>query len=76
MRWVLAFVVDGLLRLLKIRILAEGVARIWIAIVVGEVAAGNFDLDSVSLLEYVADRHQVDRIFVDGPGGQKFLFLE
>ena len=76
MRGITAIVVDDLLRFSKFRVLTECVAGIWIAIVIGKVAAGNLDLNSVSLLEYVTDRHQIDGVFVDSAGGEQLLFFE
>ena len=52
-----AVMINGLLRLSKFRILAKRMPGVWIAVIIGEVAAGDFDLNSMSLLKHVTDRH-------------------
>src|SRR4029077_1221936 len=68
--------VDDLLRLSKFLVFAECAAGIWIAIVIWKVAAGNFDLNSVSLPEYVADRHEINGVLVDGSRSQQLLLFK
>ena len=61
----LAIVVDGLVGLPELGVLAEGVAGVGVAVVVGEVAAGDLHPDPVALLEEVAGRPEVDLEPVD-----------
>ena len=68
--------VNRLRRLLQLCILAESVPRVRIAIVLGEVAAGNLYLKLVSLLENVAYRPEVDDVSYTFPGLSNSCFLK
>src|ERR671937_1824788 len=61
-------VVDGLAGHLEPGILAEGVAGVGVAVIHGEVTAGDLEPDLVTRLEQVAGRPDLDGVAVDPAG--------
>ena len=68
--------VYGLLRGPQLRIAEVVPTHIVVAVVVGEVAAGDLDLDAVAAEETTGGRAQLDSVFDDFAGPEEVLGLE
>ena len=74
--WVVGIVVNGLVRHNALSVLANSVPSVHVAVVFGEVAAGNFHADLMTLLEYHTSAAHVDLIAVYGTGNQRLCPIQ